>query len=55
MGRKEAVPVNGTGIKIMRPGTEKRWLLPELVVLGALGLFLIGSKLNSSATAQAEL
>ena len=55
MGRKEAAPIGGTGIKIMISGTERRWLLPALIVLGALCLFFIGSKLSSSATAQAEL
>jgi hypothetical protein len=55
MGRKEAVPVDGTWIKIMRSGTEKHWLLPAPIVRWALDLFLIGRKLNSSATAQEEL
>ncbi len=55
MGRKEAAPIDGNGIKIMRYGTEKRWLLPALIVLGVLVVLFIGSKLGSPATAQAEL
>jgi hypothetical protein len=34
---------------------KKQWLLPAFVVAGALCLFLIGSKLNTPANAQAEL
>jgi hypothetical protein len=39
----------------MLSGTERRWLLSALVVLSALCLFFIGSKLGSPAKAQAEL
>ena len=55
MGRKEAAPIDGTGIKIMRAGTEKRWLLPALIVIVVLCLFFIGSKLSSPENVQAEL
>ena len=41
--------------KIMISGTERRWLMPALVVLGVLCLLFIGSKLGSPANAQAEL
>jgi len=41
--------------KIMVSGTERRWLIPALVVLGVLCLLVIGSKLGSPANAQAEL
>jgi murein endopeptidase len=36
IGQKEAVPIDGTGIKIMRSGTEKQWVLPALIVIGVL-------------------
>jgi len=39
----------------MVSGAEKQWLLPALIVSGVLCLFFVGSKLNSSATAQEEL
>ncbi|HUS73207.1 MAG TPA: hypothetical protein VMY06_09090 [Sedimentisphaerales bacterium] len=39
----------------MRYGTEKRWLLPALIVPGVLIVLFIGSKLDPPATAQAEL
>ncbi len=55
MGRKEAAPIDDNGIKIMRYGTEKRWLLPALIVPGVLIVLFIGSKLDPPATAQAEL
>ena len=35
--------------------TERRWLLSAFIVLGVLCLLFIGSKLSSSANAQAEL
>jgi hypothetical protein len=38
----------------MTTRTERRWLLPALIVLGSSCLFFIGSKLNSSSTVQAE-
>ena len=55
MGRKEAAPIDDNGIKIMRYGSEKRWLLPALIVPGVLIVLFIGSKLDPPATAQAEL
>jgi hypothetical protein len=51
-GEQEAAPGNRTGIKIMKSGTEKRWLLS---VFSVLCVFFIGSKLSPSETAQAEL
>jgi len=39
----------------MVSGTERRWLLSTLIVLGVLVLFFIGSKFGSPASAQAEL
>jgi len=41
--------------KIMGSGTEKRWVLPAFIVLGGMCLLFIGSKLDSPASAQAEL
>ena len=38
----------------MISGAERGWLLPAFIILVALCLFLIGSKLGSSANAQAE-
>jgi len=55
MGRKEAAPIDGNGIKNMRYRTEKRWLLPVLIVLGVIIVLFIGSKLGPPGTAQAEL
>ena len=39
----------------MRPGTEKPWVLPALIILGVLCVFFIGGKLGSPASAQVEL
>ena len=39
----------------MVSGTEKRWLLPALIVLGVLCIFFIGGKPGSPTNAQADL
>lgn len=41
--------------KTMGSGTEKRWVLLASIVLGGMCLLFIGSKLDSPASAQAEL
>lgn len=38
----------------MLSGTEKRWLLPAFIVLGALCIFFIGGKLGSPTNAEAQ-
>jgi hypothetical protein len=39
----------------MRYGTEKRWLLPAIIVVGVLIALFIGSKIEPPTIAQAEL
>jgi hypothetical protein len=39
----------------MESRTGKRWVLPAFVALGVLGLFFMGAKLSSPASAQVEL
>lgn len=39
----------------MVPGSEKRWLIPALIVLGGLCLLLVGTKLGPPAGALAQL
>jgi len=39
----------------MVSGTEKRWLLPALIVVGVLCIFFIGGKSGSPTNAQADL
>ena len=38
----------------MRTGTEKRWVLTALVVIGAASLLLVGNKWGSPANAQVQ-
>jgi len=39
----------------MVPGSEKRWLIPALIVLGGLCLLLVGSRLGPPVNALAQL
>ena len=41
--------------KFIETGTEIRWLPPAIIFISAFCLFFAGSRLNSSARAEAEL
>jgi len=39
----------------MTSGTERQWLLPAFIILGALGLFVIAGRLGLPSNVQAQL